>query len=192
LAAIAGTVPGTGRVVFNGEELRGGVDRRLRSGVALVPENRGLFPRMSVHDHLWLGAHRRPSKADVEFVVDLFPQLGSRSRQSAGSLSGGEAQMLALAMVLLTEPKAFLVDELSFGLAPIIVKDLLSCCRLFAHEKKLAVLVVEQYVETVLEYADYGLVLAHGEIVIRGTSEEVRGRLGDVEMAYLGGETHTL
>ena len=188
LNAIMGFAPASaGTICQDGLELRGhSPNDRARRGVVLVPEDRGLFRAMSVHDHLWLGLHSRPSKRDLDEVFELFPQLQSRLHQKAGALSGGEAQMLAIAMAILLKPKTLLIDELSFGLAPLVVQDLLDRCVVLAHKDQIAVLVVEQFVELVLAVADRAIVLSHGETRMSDVASAIRARSDEVRAAYLG------
>jgi branched-chain amino acid transport system ATP-binding protein len=187
LKAIAGLVScSRGSVRNEGQDLtRRSVDQRARSGVALVPENRGLIASMTVLDHLWLGKHGRPGKQDLDSTYEMFPQLARRPKVNAGRLSGGEAQMLAIATAVLTRPRILLIDELSFGLAPSVVTDLLARCVQLAHEQQMAVLIVEQFVDLALGASDRTLVLSRGVIQTAGLSAELRQRRHEIERAYL-------
>jgi branched-chain amino acid transport system ATP-binding protein len=188
LNAILGFAPATaGTIVHDSVAFKGSSpNARARQGVALVPEDRGLFSAMSVHDHLWLGLHARPGRKDLDEVFELFPQLQGRLHQKAGALSGGEAQMLAIAMAILLKPKTLLIDELSFGLAPLVVEQLLQRCVALAHRDQIAVLVVEQFVELVLAVADRAIVLSHGEIKMSDSAASIRERSDELRAAYLG------
>ena len=157
-----------------------------RAGLALVPDDRGLFPELSVADHLWLAAHHRPRPAELEEVHRLFPVLGERRGQRAGTLSGGEAQMLSIAVALLGRPTVLLIDELSFGLAPSIVGPLLGRCRRLADERGLGILLVEQFIDLVLDVADRALVLRSGVVALEGGAAELRAHRHRVREAYLG------
>ena len=170
LNAIAGLLPSDGGTVHvGGRDLSGrSADARARAGLALVPDDRGLFPELSVADHLWLAAHHRPRPAELEEVHRLFPVLGERRGQRAGTLSGGEAQMLSIAVALLGRPTVLLIDELSFGLAPSIVGQLLGRCRQLADERGLGILLVEQFIDLVLDVADRALVLRSGVVALEG------------------------
>ncbi|MCZ7526528.1 MAG: ABC transporter ATP-binding protein [Acidimicrobiia bacterium] len=188
LAAIAGLAPASrGRVRLAGRDLSAlSPDRRNRNGIVLVPEDRGLFPRLSVYDHLWLGGHGRPDRSARERVYELFPALVPRRRQVAGALSGGEAQMLSIATALLSRPQVLLIDELSFGLAPTIVRRLLERCRQLADEEGLGLVVVEQFVDLVLETADRAAVMSRGRFVLEGPAAELAADRERLHQAYLG------
>lgn len=185
LSAISGIVPAKdGRVVLAGEDLRGLAphDVALR-GVVQVPEGRGIFPGLSVADNLAVVASRR-AHANVGTVLERFPRLAQRRSQTAGTLSGGEQQMLAVALALLADPTVLLIDELSLGLAPRVVDELFEVL----HELKgegLTILLVEQFVHRALALADRAYVLHRGQIVFSGTPGELEA--SGVEDAYLGG-----
>jgi branched-chain amino acid transport system ATP-binding protein len=188
LNAVLGFAPATRGTIRQDEmALKGQApNTRARHGVVLVPEDRGLFSSMTVQDHLWLGLHARPGRKDLDEVFELFPLLQERLHQKAGALSGGEAQMLAIAMAILLKPKTLLIDELSFGLGPLVVQELLQRCVALAHNDQIAVLVVEQFVELVLAVADRALVLSHGQIKLADTAANVRDRSDELRAAYLG------
>jgi branched-chain amino acid transport system ATP-binding protein len=188
LRAIMGLSPMSRGTIKSGDSQveRKSPDARTRLGLVLVPEDRGLFPAMSVLDHLWMGMHHRPRKDDLDEVFELFPPLQSRQTQKAGSLSGGEAQMLAIATALLLKPKTLLIDELSFGLAPIVVADLLTRCELLAHRDGIGLLVVEQFVDLILEVADRAMVMSHGEIRVSGSAAEIKSNPELLRETYLG------
>ena len=159
-------------------------------GVAHVPEGRQLFPELTVLDHLRLGAYvrrrvpRREVERDIEAAFTLFPALGERADQPAGTLSGGEGQMLAIAKALMARPKLLLLDEPSLGLAPMLVREIFRTIKKLS-EDGLTVLLVEQNARMALEVSDRGYVLETGRIVLEGTSEELLGNR-EVQRAYLG------
>lgn len=188
LNAIAGLVPSeSGTVHLAGRDVTGRpADARARAGLALVPDDRGLFSELSVADHLWLAAHGRPRPAELEEVNRLFPTLTERRGQRAGTLSGGEAQMLSIAVALLGRPTVLLIDELSFGLAPSIVGPLLGRCRQLADERGLGIVLVEQFVDLALGVADRALVLRSGRVVLEGDAKELSSERHRVRDAYLG------
>ncbi|MGA3360603.1 MAG: ABC transporter ATP-binding protein [Solirubrobacteraceae bacterium] len=156
--------------------------QRSRRGVCLIPEGRGIFRSLSVRDNLELFAPSWVRDASIERVVEIFPILGQRLGQTAGTLSGGEQQMLALARAVLCEPSIVLVDEVSMGLAPKLVDQIFEILVAIAGGG-VSVLLVEQYVSRALELADYAYVLGRGEIVLEGTTDEVR--YADVASRYL-------
>ena len=163
--------------------------RIARRGVVHVPEGRGIFPSLSVGENLEMAVASLTDIADpIAEGAALFPVLGDRLKQLAGSLSGGEQQMLALARALMAEPKLLMVDEISMGLAPIIVAQLFEALRQLAATGT-SLLLVEQYVETALELADYVYVMEKGAIVDVGESADLRG--AGLATAYLGGTTWT-
>jgi branched-chain amino acid transport system ATP-binding protein len=152
-----------------------------RAGVLLVPDDRALFPTLTVHEHLLLADKRGADEA-----ITWFPALARRLRVVAGALSGGEQQMLTLARALLQRPKVLMVDELSLGLAPMVVEDLLATLQRLTDETNAAVLLVEQHVRLALGAADQAIVLAHGEVVLQGPAAELSADSERLEAAYLG------
>ena len=191
LGAIMGLLPSLGTVRYAGTVLGGmPAEDRVALGMCLVPERRELFAELSVADNLRLGAfHRRRDGAraigaDMEQVYARFPQLKERARQFAGTLSGGERQMLALGRALMARPRLLLLDEPSLGLAPRIVRDIF---RIIADLKRTGVsmLLVEQNARAALQVADYGYVLETGGIVLQGAARELAGNPRVVE-TYLG------
>jgi len=176
-----------GRVVFQGETLNGRPPHEVaRRGVVLVPERDKVFETLTVHDNLRaLVPGRRREGVDLERVLGYFPVLAQRRRQLAGYLSGGERQMLALAAALLCRPRVLLVDELSFGLAPLIVESLMDLVRRLRDELGIAVLLVEQNAGAALAVADHGYVMEHGRIVYEGSRERLLAH-EDVREFYLG------
>lgn len=156
-----------------------------RAGVVHVPEDRGLFPDLTVREHLRLTRRNERSLADAE-VLDRFPALAPLRGRAAGLLSGGEQQMLALARALAAGPRVLLVDELSLGLAPLVVEALLPLLREVADEHRIGVVLVEQHVRLALGVADRAALLQRGRVVLEGPADELAGRLEAVEAGYLG------
>jgi branched-chain amino acid transport system ATP-binding protein len=156
-----------------------------RRGLGIVPEGRGLFYKLTVAENLRL-RRRRQSTVDVDSVLSYFPALTKLMHQRVALLSGGEQQMLALAGALIADPKVVMLDEMSLGLAPIIVEQLLPTVRRIADERGMAVVLVEQHVIAALKVADRGYVLAHGNVVAEGTTAELRKDALLLEASYLG------
>ena len=191
LAALMGMLPARGSVSYAGQEItRVEAEQRVSRGLCLVPERRELSAAMTVEDNLVLGAFHRYRKrdktiaADFEQVYQLFPRLHERRRQLAGTLSGGERQMLALGRALMSRPRLLMLDEPSLGLAPLIVRDIF---RVIAglRETGVSILLVEQNARAALQVADYGYVLETGEIVLEGPSAELASNPRVIE-SYLG------
>jgi len=181
--------PLAGEVLLEGQAIGGTpAEEVARLGVAHVPEGRGTLPTLTVRENLELGAHRRRAprrtlRDDVERVTERFPRLRERMRQRAGSLSGGEQQMLSIARALMSEPRLLLVDEPSLGLAPLLVQELYEMLRSLA-DGGLTVLLVEQYVELALRTVDHAYVLEKGVVAVSGPARELRDD-SDVVAAYL-------
>jgi len=174
-----------GSVSFDGNELaRQSTFRRARRGIALVPDDRALFSDLTVRENLRL-ARRRGAASDSE-VLGILPELEKCLGRTAGVLSGGEQQMLALGRALVSRPRVLLVDEMSLGLAPVIVERLLPLLRRVASEHGSAVIFVEQHVGLALEVADRGYVLARGAVVLEGSASDLRERRALLESSYLG------
>jgi branched-chain amino acid transport system ATP-binding protein len=172
----------SGSVLLHGKPLRGSVERLARAGLCSVPEGRGVFPNLTVADNLRMWTHRGVKRSDVEEIAfTRFPRLRDRRKQLAGSLSGGEQQMLAMSRALSTNPDVLLLDEISMGLAPLIVEELFSLVTAIAHDGT-PVLLVEQFATTALEVADMAYVLTAGRVRAAGTPDEVRELVVD---AYL-------
>lgn len=187
LKAAAGLVSTrSGSVRLNGEEILGVSPRRVvKKGVCLIPEGRGIFPSLSVRDNLILQSKQAPGGlAEVERIAyEQFPVLGKRRKQVAGTMSGGEQQMLALSRALTSDPQVILIDEISMGLAPNLVERLFEVIRGLADAGKTIVL-VEQLAEFAMEIADYVAVVAKGQTVALGEADDVRDQLTEI---YLGG-----
>jgi vanillin dehydrogenase len=188
LRAIAGVIPSTGAIRFAGADLGGeSVSRRVRRGMVLVPEGRELFPAMTVRENLELGGYlrdRRGRAAAVEQVLDLFPRLAERLAQRAGTMSGGEQQMLAVARALVGAPRLLMLDEPSLGLAPRMVAEVFWIARRI-RDTGTAVLLVEQNVRQALTIADHTYVLERGAFVAEGVGRELLGS-ERIQRAYLG------
>jgi len=159
-------------------------DRIARSGLAHVPEDRSLFPGLTVREHLTLIKGR--SSFTIDRVFEYFPELRAIADRRAGLLSGGEQQMLTIGRALTTGPKLLMVDEMSLGLAPVIVERLLPVLRSIATEAGVGILLVEQHVELALEFADRGYVLSHGDVVLSGRAADLLARDDVVVASYLG------
>ncbi|CAD5256753.1 leucine/isoleucine/valine transporter subunit; ATP-binding component of ABC superfamily [Bosea sp. 62] len=190
MLATMGLLPLAGEVTFEGSSLTGlDVEERVERGICLVPEKRELFADMSVADNLILGSYSLKDRSGVDAalqqVYQRFPRLQERRRQKAGTLSGGERQMLALGRALMAKPKLLILDEPSLGLAPLIVREIFRTISSL-RELGVSVLLVEQNARAALETADYGYVLETGEIVQQGKADTL---IHDPKLiaAYLGG-----
>lgn len=190
LRAISGMVKFSGSVKLDGRELRGNSpDQIARLGIAHGVEGRGTFVDLTVEENLKVGAFRRKDKAgilaDLEHIFTLFPRLRERHRQKAGSLSGGEQQMLAVGRALMLKPRVMLLDEPSLGLAPVIIDSLFEALRRINREMGTAMLIVEQNANLALEIADKAYVLETGSIVLSGPAAEIASN-DSIRAAYLG------
>jgi branched-chain amino acid transport system ATP-binding protein len=189
LRAISRLIPSRGEIMFDGRSVAGATaDEVFGAGLVQVPEGRQLFDRMSVEENLRMGAYRRGDKRaiddDLDRMYTLFPRLSDRRRQLAGSMSGGEQQMCAMARALMARPRLMVVDEMSLGLAPVVVDQLLDTMTGIRKEG-VTVLLVEQDVHAALSVADRGYVLETGEIVREGSARELESD-PEVQRAYLG------
>lgn len=190
LRTLSGVVrPRSGRVTFDGKDLTALAAHRVPTlRIAHVPEGRQVFPKLSVRENLLVGAYINGDKdsreRQLELVLELFPRLRERLAQAAGTLSGGEQQMLALGRALMLEPKLIMLDEPSQGLAPKVVSEMYEKLK-EVHASGTTILLVEQNVTAALRYASRAYVLEHGRVSLEGTSEELRSN-DEVRRAYLG------
>ncbi|MBB5221695.1 branched-chain amino acid transport system ATP-binding protein [Amaricoccus macauensis] len=180
-----------GEIWFEGERIDQVPPEKLVSrGIAMVPEGRRVFPHMSVRDNLLMGAHTRKDKAaiasDLERILNRFPRLRERLRQNAGTLSGGEQEMLVIGRALMTRPKLLLLDEPSLGLAPLVVRDIARLILEINREEGVSVILVEQNSRMALRISQYGYVLETGRIGLEGASAELLDN-AHVRALYLGG-----
>ncbi len=196
LSAISGIVrPTSGEVVLGGAPItRARPDQIVRQGIVQVPEGRHIFKPLTVEDNLLLGAYHRFGRegravirAEAEEIFRLFPPLAGRRHQAAGTLSGGEQQMLALGRALLARPRVLLLDEPSMGLAPRVIREIFDHIARLRAERGVTILLVEQNARAALAIADRGYVLETGRIVLEGSSEDLLANR-DVQRAYLGRE----
>lgn len=190
LRTISGLVKASGgSVTYNGKELLGmPIHKILSEGIALVPEGRRVFPDLTVLENLRVGAYLRKDKAeiakDIEWIYTLFPRLSERNWQMAGTLSGGEQQMLAVARALMSRPKLIMMDEPSLGLAPLVVQGIFDIIKEI-NKQGVTVLLIEQNANMALKVADYAYVLETGHVTMKGTGAELLAN-DDVKKAYLG------
>jgi branched-chain amino acid transport system ATP-binding protein len=190
LRAISGMVHTTGDIRFEGQSIRGrAIEDIVRFGIAHVPQGRGTFVRQTVEENLQIGAMTRRDHAaiaeDMDRVYGYFPRLRERRHQQAGTLSGGEQQMLAVARALMLRPTLMLLDEPSFGLAPLVVQELFSILRTLNSEEKVSMLVVEQNASLALDLADSAYLIETGHLVMTGAAHDLRND-ETVRRAYLG------
>jgi len=188
LRAVSGTVRSSGQIAFAGATLRGGPERVAHAGIAHVPEGRGTFTELSVAENLRLGAYTRRERnlqPEIDRMAEWFPWIPERANQAAGTLSGGEQQMLALARALMARPRLLMLDEPSLGLAPMIVREIFRIVRELNEREGLTVLVVEQDARIALQAASTAYVLEVGRVAVAGPSDELREN-ESVRRSYLG------
>ncbi|MDH4173869.1 MAG: ABC transporter ATP-binding protein [Betaproteobacteria bacterium] len=190
LRALCGMVKTQGEVRFAGERIDGkATEDVVRKGIAHVPDGRGTFVNLTTEENLRLGAYTRKDRdaveSDLERVYGYFPRLKERHAQQAGTLSGGEQQMLAVSRALMLRPRLMLLDEPSFGLAPLIVQELFEILRTVNEKEKVSMLVVEQNAAMALELADHAYLIETGRIVLSGTADQIK-KDDAVRRSYLG------
>jgi branched-chain amino acid transport system ATP-binding protein len=188
LRAVSGTVETTGRIVLDGDDISSWApDRIARQGVAHVPEGRGTFTELTVEENLLVGGYTRKGgvREDIARCYEWFPRLGERRTQHAGSLSGGEQQMLAVSRALMLRPRLLLLDEPSLGLAPLVTRELFGVLEGIARDEGITVLIVEQNANLVLRFADYAYVLESGRIALDGDADQIKSDEA-VKRSYLG------
>lgn len=189
LRAISGLVkPRSGRILYLGEDITGtATEQVVAKGITLVPEGRRVFPDLSVYENLKIGAYLRKGADladDYNWIYDLFPRLKERSWQMAGTLSGGEQQMLAVGRALMSHPKLMMMDEPSLGLAPLVVQGIFDIIK-EVNKRGVTILLIEQNANLALRAANFGYVLETGTIKMSGTGQELLAN-EDVKAAYLG------
>ncbi|MFM1655399.1 ABC transporter ATP-binding protein [Brevibacillus sp. B_LB10_24] len=190
LNAICGVIPSKGSIRYQNKEINGLPTHQIvKEGIVMVPEGRRVFPKLSVANNLQMGAYSRKAtkselQEDLHMVYELFPRLAERKSQMAGTMSGGEQQMLAIGRALMANPKLLILDEPSMGLAPIVVKGIFETIRRIK-QQGLTILLIEQNAAMALSVADRGYVLEHGEIGFHDTAENLRNQ-DIVKKAYLG------
>jgi branched-chain amino acid transport system ATP-binding protein len=190
LRAICGLIRTEGHIAFAGQQIRGAATEDIvRLGIAHVPEGRGTFAELTVEENLRLGgivhSDKSRTRQDIDRFLRFFPRLKERVRQQAGTLSGGEQQMLAISRALMLRPRLMLLDEPSFGLAPLMVLEIFQILKRINEEEGVSLLIVEQNARLALELAEHGYLLETGRIVLQGTSAELTAN-EEVQRAYLG------
>ncbi len=190
LRALCGMVKTTGEVRYAGQRIDGkATEDIVRLGIAHVPDGRGTFVNLTTEENLALGAYTRKDRAevaaDIERVFGYFPRLKERRTQQAGTLSGGEQQMLAVSRALMLKPKLMLLDEPSFGLAPLLVREIFGIMRSINQQEKVSILLVEQNAAMALDLADRAYLIETGRVVLSGTSDEIKQNEA-VRRSYLG------
>jgi branched-chain amino acid transport system ATP-binding protein len=159
---------------------------QMQAGSGVLANDRGTFFQLTVSEHFKLAVHRKDDGSVLDRILDKFPKLRSLMDRKAGLLSGGEQQMLALAKALVVRPRLLLIDEMSLGLAPIVVQSLLPIIRDEAVESNMGVVLVEQHIDLALRVADQAMILNHGHVVVSGAARDLLARRDEVEAAYLG------
>jgi branched-chain amino acid transport system ATP-binding protein len=191
LRALAGSLaPYSGRILYEGQDISSRPQSwRAQHGIMMIPEGRQLYSGLSVEDNLRMGAYTRGDRPgvrrDLDWVYSILPVLRERRRQLAGTLSGGEAQMCAIGRGLMAAPRLLLLDELSLGLAPVVVDSLVQVLRDIHAQQGLTILLVDQDVQTALELAGRGYVLVHGRVELAGPARELLDN-AEIQKAYLG------
>jgi branched-chain amino acid transport system ATP-binding protein len=190
LRALCAMVKTQGEIRFAGQRIDGrATEDIVRLGIAHAPDGRGTFVNLTTEENLRLGAYTRKDRdaveADLERVYGYFPRLKERRAQQAGTLSGGEQQMLAVSRALMLRPKLMLLDEPSFGLAPLVVRELFGILRTVNERERVSMLVVEQNAALALDLADHAYVIETGRVVLSGTADEIKGN-DAVRRSYLG------
>jgi branched-chain amino acid transport system ATP-binding protein len=188
LRAVSGTVRASGQIIFDGKPLRGGPEAVARAGIAHVPEGRGTFTELTVTENLRLGAYTRRERnlqPEIDRMAEWFPWIPERAHQPAGTLSGGEQQMLALARALMAKPRLLMLDEPSLGLAPMVVREIFRIVRELNERDGLTVLVVEQDARIALQASSSAYVLEVGRVAVSGPSADLREN-ESVRRSYLG------
>jgi branched-chain amino acid transport system ATP-binding protein len=190
LRALSGMVRVAGEIRFDGRPIAGRpVEQIVRLGIAHVPQGRGTFVRQTVEENLQIGAMTRRDHgaiaSDIDRVYGYFPRLRERRRQQAGTLSGGEQQMLAVGRAMMLRPRLMLLDEPSFGLAPLIVQELFDILRTLNREESVSILLVEQNASLALDLADHAYLIETGRLVIKGPARDIRED-ETVRRSYLG------
>jgi len=183
--------PWSGRILYQNIDItKTPPHKKVELGINIVPEGRRLFPQMSVRENLLLGAYNKRSREKIEdtleLIYNLFPILKERKDQPAGTLSGGEQQMLAIARTLMTRPKIMLLDEPSQGIAPKIVDSIMNVLDRLRDEEKITILLVEQNIMAALEHSDHVYIMDQGRIIVEGDAKEIVSKIPDYLRAFIG------